>query len=95
MTTDELIQLTDEYADLLATKQEIDSQMSITKNNIVEELEKVNDDKFSFPSLTAKKSTRKGNVDMKALQIKYNISDADLDELRNPSTSSWTLSRPR
>lgn len=95
MTRDELIQLTDDYADKLAAKQELDNAMKIVKNNIIEELEKDEDDKFVFPSLAARKSTRIGTVDMKALQIKYNISDADIDALRKPSTTSWTLSRPR
>ena len=92
MTKDELQQVADDYTDVAAKVKELTGEMKILKSNIVSELEKVDDTKFDFLNgLTANKQTRKGNVDMKELQIKYGINDADLDLLRKESTSSWVL----
>ena len=92
MTENELIQMADDYCDVAAKKKEAEGYMKILKSNIVDELSKVDDVKFDFKNgLTAAKQVRKGTVDMKALQIKYNISDSDLDLLRKAATESWVL----
>ena len=92
MTTNELQELANGYVRLAASKKDIDAGMKAAKEEIVDELEKVDDTKFDFHNgLTAAKQTRKGTVDVKALQIKYGISDDDLDLLRKQPTVSWVL----
>lgn len=92
MTSDELIQIADDYYDTAAKKKEIDAQMKILKSNIVTELEKTEYKQFDFGNgLKATKQSRVGTVDIKAIQIKYNISDAELDEFRKPSSESWVF----
>ena len=92
MTKDELLQVADDY---VATKKEVNGMtdtLNVLKTNIVDELKLVDDVKFDFGNgLKAAKQERKGIVDMKALQIKYNISDSDLDTLRKASATSWVL----
>ena len=92
MEVHELQQVADDYYDTAAKKKEAEGYMKILKANIVEELEKTEGDKFDFRNgLTAAKQTRKGTVDMKALQIHYGISDDDLDKFRKQPSNSWVL----
>ena len=92
MEVNELKDLADNFVEVTATKKGLESELKKMKEDIVSELEKVDDTKFNFLNgLKAAKQDRKGTVDIKAIQIKYNISDAELDAFRKPSTFSWVL----
>ncbi len=92
MTSKDLKILADGYVAATGIKKGAEKELKQIKEDIVGELQKVSDDKFDFLNgLKAAKQTRKGAVDMKALQLKYGISDSDLDALRKASTESWVL----
>ena len=92
MTSNDLKSVADSYVKVTGDKKALDVELKTMKETIVGELSLVNDVKFDFGNgLKAAKQERKGSVDMKALQIKYNISDSDLDALRKAATTSWVL----
>ena len=92
MTSEQLNDKASEYAEALAAREQIDTQLKELKNEIVPELEKVGG-KFKFGSLSAAKVARKGSVSTKKIQAKYGISDMELDEFRGKGSESWVFKR--
>ena len=94
MTSNQLQALAAMYAEGLAAREKLDQELRGLKDQIIPELEEVGG-KFDFGMMTASQIARKGTLNMKKLQIKYDISDMEIDDLRNQPSKSWVFKRKK
>ena len=93
LTEQQVEGLLNEYVDIAAQIKELKAKQDAAKGQFVPWLEKVGAKKVSTKTFTASLSTRRGNVDMKKIQIAFKIADADLEAYRKPSSESWTVKK--
>ena len=81
------------YLDIQDKIKGLKSEADAIRDELVEWLESQNFKSAKGDGFEIKKRTRKGAVDIKAIQRDYGILDYELNGYRQPSTRYWTINK--
>ncbi len=93
LTENEVEQLINEHIQIGEQMKALKTKDDAIKKQYIEWLDSVGAAKVRADTFTATKTKRKGGVDVKQIQIKYKISDMELNDFRKADTEFWTVKK--